>query len=288
MSTRVEEEVAMSGLWFEETFENRVRFGLTSNARCCERRASFRRSTSSRPNFGTTLLLGGAYMTSVADEFFYHEMLVHPALTCAPSIKRVLVIGGGDGGTVREVLRYPEVEQVVLCELDGLVVEVCKQHLTEFNVPWNDPRLSVRIMDGVAFLRDYDGDLFDVILVDGPDPVGPAEGLFQSPFYTSCKQRLAPNGVLASQTEAPFAMHESFVRIVKTLGNVFAHVHPYFGQVPIYPCGSWSWTFASNSVAPDAPRADRLAYIEAGCRYYNRDIHRAAFAQPNYIKKALG
>ena len=106
-----------------------------------------------------TLLLGGAYMTSVADEFFYHEMLVHPALTSAPSIKRVLVIGGGDGGTVREVLRYREVEQVVLCELDGMVVEACKQHLTAFNVPWNDPRLDVRIGDGVAFLRDYAGDV---------------------------------------------------------------------------------------------------------------------------------
>jgi len=95
------------------------------------------------------------------------------------------------------------------------------------------------------------GKLFDVILVDGPDPVGIAEGLFESPFYQSCRACLQPEGVLASQTEAPFVMHDSFVRIVKTLGNVFKNVRPYFGQVPIYPCGNWSWTFASDAIAPD-------------------------------------
>jgi spermidine synthase len=186
------------------------------------------------------------------------------------------------------VLRYPEVQSVVMCELDGLVVEACKQHLGAFNVPWNDPRLDVRIGDGVAFLREYRGEPFDVILVDGPDPVGPAEGLFESPFYQSCKRCLAPSGVLASQTEAPFLMRENFVRIVKTLRNVFGRVHPYFGPVLIYPSGSWSWTFASDAVAPDAPREDRLRQVEPGCRYYNRDIHRAAFVQPNYVRKALG
>jgi spermidine synthase len=278
----------MAGLWFDEDFENRVRFGLNVKRTLLRAQSEYQAVDVVDTDFGKTLLLGGAYMTSVADEFFYHEMLVHPALTCAPSIKRVLVIGGGDGGTVREVLRYREVEQVVLAELDGLVVDACKEHLPEFNVPWNDPRLSIRIGDGVAFLRDYTGDLFDVILVDGPDPVGPAEGLFESPFYQSCRARLTPEGVLASQTEAPFVMHENFVRIVKTLRNVFGKVHPYFGQVPIYPCGSWSWTFASNAVGPDAPREDRLKQIEAGCRYYNRDIHRAAFVQPTYIRKALG
>lgn len=278
----------MAGLWFDETFENRVRFGLNVKRTLLRATSEYQAVDVVETDFGVTLLLGGAYMTSVADEFFYHEMLVHPALTVAPSIRRVLVIGGGDGGTVREVLRYREVEQVVMCELDAVVVEACKQHLTEFNVPWNDPRLDVRIGDGVAFLRDYQGELFDVILVDGPDPVGPAEGLFESPFYRSCRACLEPEGLLASQTEAPFVMHDSFVRIVKTLGNVFTNVRPYFGQVPIYPCGNWSWTLASDAIAPDAaPRADRLQQVEAGCRYYNREIHRAAFVQPNYVRKAL-
>jgi len=276
-------------LWFDEVFEDRVRLGFRVTRSLLHTRSEYQTIdiVETEP-FGLTLLLGGAYMTSVADEFHYHEMLVHPALVTAPAIRRVLVIGGGDGGTVREVLRYREVEQVVLCELDGLVVEACKQHLTAFKVPWDDPRLNVRIGDGVAYLRDYTGEPFDVILVDGPDPVGPAEGLFQSPFYDACKARLSPAGVLASQTEAPLLMREDFVRIQKALRGTFARVHPYFGPVPIYPCGSWSWSFASSSVDPQALRDERLAQIEQGCRYYNRDIHRAAFVQSNDIRKALG
>jgi len=276
------------GLWFDEEFENRVRFGLDVRRTLLRTASEYQSIDIVETELGATLLLGGAYMTSVADEFFYHEMLVHPALTVAPQIKRVLVIGGGDGGTVREVLRYREVQKVVMCELDGLVVEACKEHLKAFNVPWDDPRLDVRIGDGVAFLRDYKGEPFDVILVDGPDPVGPAEGLFQSAFYDSCKAQLAPQGVLASQTEAPFLMRESFVRIVKTLRGTFSRVHPYFGPVLIYPSGSWSWTFASDTIAPEGPREDRLKQIEAGCKYYNRDIHKAAFVQPNYVRRELG
>ncbi len=198
-----------------------------------------------------------------------------------------VVIGGGDGGTVREVLRYREVESVTLVELDKMVVEASQQHLTEMKVPWNDPRLTVRCEDGVAYLRDYQGEPFDVILVDGPDPVGPAEGLFQSPFYSACKARLRPEGVLATQSEAPMLMREDFVRIVKTLRSVFPKAQPYFGPVPIYVCGTWSWTIAGGANATFAPREERLAEIEAGCRYYNRDVHRAAFTLPNDLRKLL-
>jgi spermidine synthase len=276
------------GLWFEETFQDRVRLGLKVRSSVLHTRSDFQTIdiVDTEP-YGVTLLLDGAYMTSVADEFFYHEMIVHPALTTAQAIRRVLVIGGGDGGTVREVLRYPEVEHVTLCEIDGGVVEACKQHLTAFKVPWTDPRLHVRIMDGVAYLDEPTGEPFDVILVDGSDPVGPAEGLFESPFYQSCKRRLTAHGVLASQTEAPFFMRSDFVRIVKTLRSVFPSAEPYFAPVPIYPSGSWSFTVASLGTDVLSPRPERLRQIESGCRYYNRDIHRAAFAQPNDIREAL-
>jgi spermidine synthase len=237
--------------------------------------------------YGPTLLLDSAYMTSVGEEYYYHELLVHPALTSAPSIKRVLVIGGGDGGTVREVLRYREVEHVTMCEIDAQVTEACKQHLTAFNVPWQDPRLRLLFGDGVAYVRDSSDAPYDVILIDGSDPVGPAEGLIHGSFYESCKRRLAPEGVLALQSEAPHLMRDDFLRIVRTLRGVFPRVHPYFGPVPIYPSGGWSWTFASTQIDPLTPREDRLAQIERGCRYYNRDIHRAAFAQPNDIRAAL-
>jgi spermidine synthase len=274
--------------WFEEDFQDRVRLGLRVTRSLFHGRSEYQTIdiVDTEP-YGVTLLLDGAYMTSVADEFHYHELIAHPALTSAPSIRRVLVIGGGDGGTVREVLRYREVEHVTMCEIDGQVIEACKQHLTAFGVPWNDPRLRLQVGDGVAYLRDYRGEKFDVILVDGADPVGPAEGLFTSPFYDACKAQLAPQGVLVSQTEAPLLMREDFLRIQKTLRSAFARVHPYFGPVPIYPSGSWSWTFASDAVDPFPPREDRLAQVENGCRYYNRDIHRAAFVQPNWLRKAL-
>ena len=154
-------------------------------------------------------------------------------------------------------------------------------------VPWDDARLTLHFADAVDYVRQP-GELFDVILVDGSDPVGPAEGLFTSAFYESCKSRLTGSGVLALQSEAPFLMREDFVRIVETLRRTFTQVHPYFGPVPIYPSGSWSYTLASNAVDPKAPLPERLAQIEPVCRYYNRDIHAAAFALPNDLRKALG
>ncbi len=277
-------------LWFDETFQGRVRLGFHVTKTLFHGQSEFQSvDVVETEAWGTTLLLDGVYMTSVGDEYHYHEMLVHPALTSAPSIKRVLVIGGGDGGTVREVLRYREVEHVTLCEIDRLVIDASQQYLTEFKVPWNDPRLTILCQDGVAYLRDYKGEPFDVVLVDGADPVGPAAGLFESPFYAACKARMRPDGVLASQTEAPTLMRDDFVRIVKTLRSAFPSAQPYFGPVPIYVCGLWSWTLASNSPSGTlpAPREDRLAQIEAGCRYYNRDIHRAAFVLPNDLRKLL-
>ncbi len=276
------------GLWFEETFQGRVRLGLPVTRSLFHGKSEYQTiDIVETETYGATLLLDSAYMTSVGDEYFYHEMLVHPALTRAASIARVLVIGGGDGGTVRELLRYPEVEQVVLCEIDAMVTQACREHLKAFNVPWNDPRLQLCFGDGVAYLREQEGEPFDVILIDGSDPIGPAEGLIAGSFYESCKRRLKPDGVLALQSEAPHLMRADFLRIVKALRGVFPRVHPYFGPVPIYPSGSWSWTFASSSVDPQPPRAQRLAAIEAGCRYYNREIHAAAFAQPNELRKAL-
>jgi spermidine synthase len=276
------------GAWCDETFQDRVRLGLRITRTLYHGQSPYQTIdiVDTEP-YGVTLLLDRAYMTSVGDEYHYHELLVHPALTSAPAIKRVLVIGGGDGGTVREVLRYREVQHVTMCEIDAMVTDACKQHLGALNVPWDDPRLELRFGDGVAYLRDHTGEPFDVILIDGSDPVGPAEGLIHGSFYQSCKRRLAPEGVLALQSEAPHLMREDFLRIVHSLRGVFPRVHPYFGPVPIYPSGAWSWTFASEQIDPLYPREDRLAQIEQGCRYYNRDIHRAAFVQPNDIRAAL-
>jgi spermidine synthase len=275
-------------LWFDETYEGKIRFGLRLKRSLFHGRSEFQSvDVFETEEFGRALALEDAWMTSERDEAHYHEMIVHPALTTAPRIRRVLVIGGGDGGSVREVLRYPEVEQVTMVELDKLVVDVCKEHLPSFGVPWNDPRLTLRFGDGIAYLKEYSGEPYDVILIDGSDPVGPAEGLYASPFYKSAKRCLAKDGVLVSQTESPIAMAEHFARIVKTLRASFVRAEPYFVPIPLYPSGMWSFTYASDAIEPSAFDPARVSKIEPGARYYNRDIHRAAFAQPSFVRGLL-
>jgi spermidine synthase len=275
-------------LWFDETYGGKIRFGLRLKRSLFQGKSEFQSvDVVETEEFGRALALEDAWMTSERDEAHYHEMIVHPALTTAPRIARVLVIGGGDGGTVREVLRHSEVEHVTMVELDKMVVDVCKEHLTSFQVPWNDPRLDVRFGDGIAFLHEYKGEAFDVILIDGSDPVGPAEGLYASPFYESAKRCLAPEGVLVSQTESPIAMADDFARIVKTLRTSFKRAEPYFVPIPLYPSGMWSFTWASDSVDPRAINQTRATRIEEGARYYNREIHTAAFAQPSFVRTLL-
>jgi spermidine synthase len=276
-------------LWYDETYENKSRFGLQVTRTLFHGHSEFQSvDIFDTTLFGKTLVLDGTYQTSVGDEYYYHEMIVHPALTTAPQIKRVVVIGGGDGGSVREVLRYQEVERVTMVEIDGLVIEACKEHMPEIGRSWNDPRLEVRVQDGVAFVEKYKGDSLDAIIIDGPDPVGPAEGLFKSEFYRHCSDKLSDKGVLAVQSESPQVMTERFVRIVSELKKVFRFVYPYFGPVPIYPSGGWSYVYASNNVNPFQIIEPRIQQVENGCRYYNRDIHRAAFAVPNTLKRLIG
>ena len=276
-------------LWFDETYGGKIRFGLKLKRSLFQGQSEFQSvDVVETEEFGRALALEDAWMTSERDEAHYHEMIVHPALTTAKRIQRVLVIGGGDGGTVREVLRYAEVEHVTMVELDRMVVDVCKEQLPSFQVPWNDPRLTLRFEDGIAYLRNYAGETYDVILIDGSDPVGPAEGLYASPFYESAKRCLTPGGVLVSQTESPIAMATDFARIVKTLRTSFARAEPYFVPIPLYPSGMWSFSFASDAIDPLSFDESRVAKIEAIARYYNRDIHHAAFAKPNFVRKLLG
>lgn len=275
-------------LWFDEIYGGKIRFGLRVKRSLFQGRSEFQSvDVVETEEFGRALALEDAWMTSERDEAHYHEMIVHPALTSAKRIERVLVIGGGDGGTIREVLRYPEVKHVTMVELDKMVVDVCQEFLPSFNVPWTDPRLTLQFGDGIAFLNNYQGERFDVILIDGSDPVGPAEGLYASPFYESAKRCLHPEGVVASQTESPIAMAEDFARIVKTLRTSFKRAEPYFVPIPLYPSGMWSFTLASDAVDPRSFDEARAARIEAQARYYNRDIHKAAFAQPSFVRTLL-
>jgi spermidine synthase len=274
--------------WIDEVFADQVRFGLRGHI-LFETHSPYQKITIVETDYyGRGLLLDDCWMTAERSEKNYHEMLVHPALVTAPSLERVLIIGGGDGGTAREVLRYPEVQRVDLVEIDGDVVDASKTYLHRIGSAWADPRLHVHIADGIAFTQEAAEAQYDVVLIDGSDPVGPAEGLFNQAFYEHCRRILKPGGVFATQSESPETFQQVHLAIVKTLTVVFGYARPYYGSVTLYPSGWWSWTYACSTVHQEQQiQSDRLAMIEQLTEIYNGDLHRAAFAQPNFVRRQL-
>lgn len=275
-------------LWYDEVFENSLRCGLKVRRTLFSDQSAFQRVEIVETELlGKALALDDLWMTAQGDEKSYHEMLVHPAMTTAPRIARVLIIGGGDGGTAREVLRYPEVEHVDLVEIDGMVVDACKEFLPEIGSSWQDPRLHVFIEDGIKWSRRTDLEAYDVIIIDGSDPVGPAKGLFDLEFYQGCANLLAADGVFVTQSESPVLFRDVHLDMIGVMKKTFKNVHPYYGNVMIYPGGFWSWTYASNSVSPREFVAKRAEFVSEFTEIYNRDIHLGAFAIPNHIRRAL-
>ena len=276
------------GNWYDEVFFDDVRLGAKVDKTVFSDRSEFQKvEIFDTPRFGRVMALDETFMTSELDEFIYHEMLTHPALTTAKSIDRVLVIGGGDGGTVREVLKH-DVKKVVMIEIDKMVVDACKEHLTTIGSAWDDPRLDVRFDDGIKYVKESDEEKYDVIFIDGTDPVGPGAVLFTEDFFRGAKRMLREDGIMALQSETPIFLPDVFVEAQKTLQRTFKHVFPYFAPVPLYASGSWSWTWCSDQDSHLAPDEKRQARIEETSKYYNRDIHKAAFCQPQYVKRKLG
>lgn len=276
------------GDWYDEVFHDRTRFGLRVTRHLHSEQSPYQKiDVVETEDFGRVLILDGVMQTSERDEFYYHEMLAHPAMIVAPSVRRVLVIGGGDGGAVSQVLRHPGVEHVVMVEIDRRVVEVCREHLPSIGTAWDDPRLELLFDDGVRYVKEAAVDPFDVVILDGSDPVGPSAGLFDESFYRGCSRVLKPGGIFALQSEPPFWYREVFLEIQKTLRRTFSQVRPYFGPVPLYTASPMSYTLAGDRVDPDAIDEDRAAAVEPGSRYYNRDVHRAAFAIPNELRREL-
>ncbi|MCS7081869.1 MAG: polyamine aminopropyltransferase [Bacteroidetes bacterium] len=244
--------------------------------------------------FGRILTLDGLVMLTERDEFIYHEMISHPALCLLEAPRRVLVVGGGDGGTVREVLRHPEVEQVDLVEIDAAVVEAARAFFPNLACAFDDPRLRLHLADGVAFARQAPSSFYDVVIVDSTDPIGIAEGLFGEAFYRDVARILGADGILVAQTESPFdRLFQHTIRAAHGfLRGLFPIVSMYLAFIPSYPTGMWSFTLASKSLHPvrdfDSERVRaRIASFEAALRYYNPDVHIAAFALPNFVRQQL-
>jgi spermidine synthase len=273
--------------WLDETYRG-LRFGAEIQATVFDQQSDYQRiQIVDTTTLGRALMLDGCWMTSELDERCYHELLVHPAMTTAGAIERVLIIGGGDGGSAREVLRYPQVTSLTLVEIDAMVVSACQQHLPRLG-RWDDPRLTVHVADGVAYLAAAATGSCDVILIDGADPVGPAAGLFSAEFLTECARVLAPNGVLTCQAGSPLLQRDEHLSLLTHLRAAFPIAHPYYGTVPIYPGAMWSWAFASHDRNPLTVDAHRAAHACTTTWLYHPDFHRAAFqAVPNHLRTAL-
>ncbi len=277
------------GAWVDEELGG-VRYGLAATV-LHECSSPYQRITIiDSQTYGKGLLLDGCWMTAERQEKHYHEPLVHPALCGAAAIERVLVIGGGDGGTARECLRHPGVRHLDMVEIDGMVVELSRQHLPSLGGgAWSDPRFHLTIGDGIGWAATAPDASYDVVLVDGSDPAGPATGLFNRAFFEHCRRLLRPGGVFATQSESPESFRQVHIDTVRLLREVFGHADPLYGWVPMYPSGWWSWTFA----ATDGPRyreplPERAAAVAEGCAIWSPRWQRGAFeAVPAFVEREL-
>jgi spermidine synthase len=233
-------------------------------------------------DYGRVLLLDGLVQTTERDEFYYHEMLVHPAMASHPKPEHVLIIGGGDGGALREVLKHP-VKRAWMVEIDGQVIEACRVHFPWLRPAFKDRRAELVVADGNFFIDETSRN-FDVIIIDSSDPVGPSMVLHQEAFYSKLKCRLKPGGIVAAQAGSLMLHQDSHARKSVFLKKIFRHSGFYLGPVPTYPVGMWCYNFLSDRIDPLAVRKLRLP---KGLKYYNADIHRAAFALPNFLKEKL-
>lgn len=241
--------------------------------------------------WGNLMTIDGMVMLSERDEFVYHEMLAHVAMFSHPDPREVLIIGGGDGGTAREVLKHPSVQRVDLVEIDETVVRASKKFLPGVG-DFDNPRLQLHIEDGIRFVQQSVNS-YDVLIIDGSDPVGPAEGLFEKEFFQCCFDALRKDGVLTAQTESPWveSYHPSMKKVFYALDDLFTYSNMFLSFIPLYPAGMWSMACASKGLDPIGKAVldripSRFEHIEP-LNYYNPDIHKAAFALPTFVSDLI-
>ena len=277
-------------LWYTDEHTSDVRFSMKATVQIASKTSAVQQiDILDTPAYGRVLVLDGGLMTTEKDEFIYHEMITHVPMAVNPNVKNVLVIGGGDGGTVRELTKYKTIESIDLVEVDKFVVLLAKKHLPFTSSKLKDKRVSVWFEEGLRYVRGKKAE-YDLIIVDSSDPYGPAEGLFTREFYGTCFKALRDDGILINQHESPFyAAHQRSVRDAhRHIAVEFPVSTVYQCHIPSDPSGHWLFGFASKKYHPigdlDATRWNRLGIRT---RYYNTDLHRGAFALPNYVKELL-
>ena len=277
-------------LWFSEYHSQYVRFSLKVKEQLYNKQSDFQHiAILDTYEFGRVLVLDGYLMVTEKDEFVYHDMIVHVPMAVNPDIKKVLVIGAGDGGSIRELCRYPHLEHIDMVEIDPMVVEACKEFIPQTACSLDDPRVHIYYEDGLKYVRHKENE-YDLILVDSTDPFGPGEGLFTREFYGNCYKALNDKGILVNQHESTFYNEytDAMKRVHQMLKGIFPKVSVYQAHIPTYPSGHWLFGYASKHFDPIKDlKADAWNKLGIKTKYYNTDLHIGAFAIPNYVKEKL-
>jgi len=230
--------------------------------------------------FGNMLILDGMVMTTQKDEFVYHEMVAHVPLFTHPNPENVLVVGGGDGGVIREVLKHPSVKKATLVEIDGKVIEYSKKYLPEIAGQLDDPRVEVKVDDGFMHIAQSENE-YDVIMVDSTEPVGPAVNLFTKGFYAGIAKALKEDGIFVAQTDNPWFKADLIRTVYRDVREIFPVTRLYTANIPTYPSGLWTFTLGSKKYDPLTVSDDRFHDIDT--KYYTKELHKACFVLPKFV-----
>lgn len=277
-------------LWYTEEHTPEVRFSIKVDRHLVSQKSAFQQiDVFESKEFGRFLTLDGYMMVTEKDEFIYHEMITHVPLAVNPDIKKVLVIGAGDGGTIRELTRYQSIERIDMVEIDKEVVDISKAFLPHTASQLSDERVTIYYEDGLKFVRRYENE-YDLIIVDSTDPFGPGEDLFTREFYGNCFHALSEKGILINQHESPFYDQdaEAMVNAHRQLKATFPISQVYQFHLPTYPSGHWLFGFASKHFdGVHSIKAEQWNALGIRTKYYNTALHKGAFALPNYVKELL-
>lgn len=277
--------------WYTEEWTKNIRFSVKVDQHVYHQQSEFQQvDVFKSEELGTFLTLDGLMMVNEKDEFVYHDMIVHTPMAVNPAIKNVLVIGGGDGGTVRELTRYAHIEKIDMVEIDELVVRASQEWIPLCADRLEDPRVSLYFEDGVAFCKHAADATYDLVIVDSTDPIGPGEGLFTTDFYTDCFRILSANGILVNQNESPYFAHNAheMQRAHAKLSTIFPVSHVYQAHIPTYPSGHWLFGFASKGLHPIQDADFKVwSSFALKTKYYNPALHVGSFALPSYVLEML-
>ena len=282
----------MKNLWYTENHQDDVHFSIDIQKHLHSEQSPYQQiDFYESKTFGRFFTLDGLMMVTEKDEFIYHDMITHVPMAVNPDIQRVLIIGGGDGGTAREILRYSSITHVDLVEIDERVVRLSQKYLPQTACKLdNDARLTMYFEDGAQFVMKSPSQYYDLILVDSTDPIGPGEGLFTWAFYQHCERILTAQGILINQHESSYypTYASEMLRAHEKIKQTFPIAKVYQFHLPTYPSGHWLFGFASKKYDPIKDlKADIWNGLKLDTKYYNTDLHIGAFMLPTYVKEVL-